>query len=114
MLATEDGWPCNRICDKPKNQTDECDCGWVDQSEPALAERWTRLRGRPTLYLGECDVATRGGPQWLKKIGQYGKKATEGMEFMTTGFANHNDAWVLRNSTARAYLRRWLANVFRA
>jgi hypothetical protein len=30
------------------------------------------------------------------------------MEFMTTGFANHNDAWVLRNSSARTYMRAWL------
>ena len=88
------------------------DCGWVDSTQPALDARWDRLGGRPMLYLGECAVATQGGPEWLKKIGQYGTHATSGMEFMTTGFANHNDAWVLRNSSARTYLRQWLANVF--
>lgn len=76
-----------------------------------LGERWARLGGRPTLYLGECAVATEGGPAWLAKIGQNGTAATRGMEFRTTGFANHNDAWVLRNSSARAYLRQWLARV---
>ena len=90
------------------------DCGWVDSgedaanSEAALQARWTRLGGRPTLYLGECAVATAEGPVWLQKIGQNGTKATSGMEFMTTGWANHNDAWVLRNSSARTYLRQWL------
>lgn len=76
-----------------------------------LGERWARLGGRPTLYLGECAVATEDGPAWLSKIGQNGTAATRGMEFRTTGFANHNDAWVLRNSSARAYLRQWLARV---
>jgi hypothetical protein len=85
------------------------DCGWVDQdNHTALQERWTRLGGRPTLYLGECAVATSEGPLWLKTIGQNGTHATSAMEFMTTGFANHNDAWVLRNSTARTYMRQWL------
>ena len=40
-----------------------------------------------------------------------GTQAVSGMEFMTTGWANHNDAWVLRNSTARTYMREWLARV---
>jgi hypothetical protein len=88
------------------------DCGWVDNSQPALGQRWKRLGGRPTLYLGECAVATEEGPQWLRKIGQWGTKATSKMEFRTTGFANHNDAWVLRNSSARLYLRQWLTRVF--
>merc|ERR1719272_778559 len=43
------------------------DCGWVDMKQPALGERWTRLGGRPTLYLGECAVATEKGPRWLAK-----------------------------------------------
>ena len=33
------------------------------------------------------------------------------MEFRTTGWANHNDAWVLRNSSARTYLQSWLDKV---
>ena len=40
-----------------------------------------------------------------------GTHATSGMEFMTTGWANHNDAWVLRNSSARTYMRSWLARL---
>ena len=70
----------------------DADCGWVDMKQPALGQRWDRLAGRPTLYLGECAVATKSGPEWLEKIGQNGTHATSGMEFMTTGFANHNDA----------------------
>jgi len=57
-------------------------------------------------------VATEDGPKWLEKIGENGTHATSGMEFMTTGFANHNDAWVLRNSSARAYMRSWLTELF--
>ena len=87
------------------------DCGWVDHNKTAMLERWRRLDGRPTLYLGECDVATRGGEAYLKEIGLNGSSAVAGMEFRTTGFANHNDAWVLRNSSARAYLRSWLRKV---
>ena len=86
-------------------------CGWVDHNKTAMLERWRRLDGRPTLYLGECDVATRGGEAYLKEIGLNGSSAVAGMEFRTTGFANHNDAWVLRNSSARAYLRSWLRKV---
>jgi fermentation-respiration switch protein FrsA (DUF1100 family) len=93
------------------------DCGWVDQgdtvanSDQALHDRWERLDGRPMLYLGECAVATEDGPAWLTKLGLNGSHATSGMEFMTTGWANHNDAWVLRNSTARTYMRQWLKRV---
>ena len=88
------------------------DCGWVDGGDAAaLARRWARLAGRPMLYLGECAVATEGGPAWVRKIGMNGSQAVAGMEFMTTGWANHNDAWVLRNSSARTYLRQWLARV---
>ena len=88
------------------------DCGWVDQGDnQALAMRWARLKGRPCLSLGACAVATEGGPAWLEKIGINGTRAVSGMEFMTTGWANHNDAWVLRNSTARTYMREWLARV---
>lgn len=88
------------------------DCGWVDQdNRSALEARWARLGGRPVLYFGECAVATEGGPAWLASLGLNGSAATQHMEFMTTGFANHNDAWVLRYSTARGYMRAWLARV---
>ena len=87
------------------------DCGWVDDVLPAAEERWARLGGRPTLYLGECAVATQEGPAWLAKLGLNGSAAVSKMEFRTTGWANHNDAWVLRNSSARAYLRGWLDKV---
>ena len=87
------------------------DCGWVDGSNAsALGARWQRLAGRPMLALGECDVATAGGPWWLQHIGQSKSAAVANVEFRTTGFVNHNDAWILRNSTARSYTRAWLAN----
>ena len=87
------------------------DCGWVDDVLPSAKERWARLGGRPTLYLGECAVATQRGPTWLAKLGLNGSAAVSKMEFRTTGWANHNDAWVLRNSSARTYLRSWLDKV---
>ena len=80
-------------------------------SSKALIERWERLAGRPMLYLGECGVATQGGPAWLAHLGLNGSEAVRGMEFHTTGFANHNDAWVLRNSSARSLMRSWLLRV---
>ena len=88
------------------------DCGWVDGERAALLARWKRMAGRPVLYLGECAVATEEGPVWLKKLGLNGSDAVRGMEFMTTGWANHNDAWVLRNSSARTYMRQWLVKLF--
>jgi hypothetical protein len=62
------------------------DCGWVDPDtgadpDAALVQRWARLKGRPVLYLGECDVATRGGPLWLENIGMNGTEAVARMEF---------------------------------
>ena len=48
------------------------DCGWVDDVLPAAEARWARLAGRPTLYLGECAVATQEGPAWLAKLGLNG------------------------------------------
>ena len=89
------------------------DCGWVDDVLPTAKERWARLGGRPTLYLGECAVATQEGPAWLAKLGINGSAAVSKMEFRTTGWANHNDAWVLRNSSARTYLRSWLDKVLK-
>jgi len=51
------------------------------------------------LSMGECDVATVGGPDWLGHIGQAGSSAVANVQFRSTGFLNHNDAWILRNSS---------------
>ena len=31
--------------------------------------------------------------------------------FMSTGFCNHNDQWILRPSKARSAIREWLSNL---
>lgn len=82
------------------------DCGWVDAADfSALARRYERLKGRAVLYSGECNVATQAGPAFLAGIEQRG---AANFTFLSTGFANHNDAWVLRPSAARDAMRRWL------
>ena len=73
----------------------------------AYSARYRRLRSRPQLVIGECCVATEGGPAFLEKAGVL--NTTGNFTFMTTGYANHNDAWILRPTPARDALRDWLA-----
>ena len=73
-------------------------------------ERLKRLRGRPQFICaegGDTNKPSLGGTeQFLKSTG-----IEAPFTFMSTGFRNHNDAWVLRPSPARAALRKWLHDV---
>jgi len=67
--------------------------------------RLRRLNGRPQLICGESNNAfeTRN---WIRSTG-----ITGNFTYVPTGFRNHNDAWVLRPSPARAQLREWLRQI---
>jgi hypothetical protein len=76
----------------------------------ALA-RLHRLHGRPQFI---CDeVSDPNSPLRLDTTRDYLKTAgiPGHYTFSSTGFRNHNDAWVLRPSPARTKLRRWLHRV---
>ncbi|MBG88165.1 MAG: hypothetical protein CMO80_14855 [Verrucomicrobiales bacterium] len=67
--------------------------------------RLVRLNGRPQFICDEGNnaQATRAYLQGLMNM--------ETMTIMGTGFRNHNDAWLLRPSSARRALREWLGKV---
>ena len=67
--------------------------------------RLKRLGERPQFICGEDDnaVATE---KYLKPLLPDAK-----LTFLSTGFRNHNDAWILRPSPAREQARQWLAKI---
>ena len=77
------------------------------KSDRAAAKvRLARLGERPQFVLHEGDGAS-ATEKYLRESGiDIGK-----IEFMSTGFRNHNDAWILRPSKAREALRKWLREV---
>jgi hypothetical protein len=73
--------------------------------------RLLRLNGRPQFI---CDeVSDAASPLRLDATREYlhGTGVPGNFTFASTGFRNHNDAWVLRPSSARSKLRRWLGRV---
>ena len=77
---------------------------------PAALVRLKRLQGRPQFI---CHEQGAGEESPLAATSQYlGETAVKGeFTFQSTGFRNHNDAWVLRPSPARIALRNWLTQV---
>jgi hypothetical protein len=74
----------------------------------ALA-RLQRLRGRPQFICGEGTNAEET-ERYLRETGFWEKDL---FSRATTGFRNHNDAWILRPCAARTRLREWLREVLR-
>ncbi len=72
-------------------------------SDPQSAQqRLKRLSGRPQFICHE-GTGVSGTQKFLDSTGIEGK-----FIFQATGFRNHNDAWLLRPSTARKEMRKWL------
>lgn len=67
-------------------------------------KRLERLGTRPQFICGEGSVASVRAYLEAEKPGG-------NFTFATTGFRNHNDAWVLRPSETREKLRAWLRQV---
>lgn len=66
--------------------------------------RLQRLGNRPQFILRECDGGMDSTRKYLESMGS----GMEHLTFMSTGFRNHNDAWILRPSKAREAVRKWL------
>jgi hypothetical protein len=80
--------------------------GYPGADRAAAKKRLRRLGNRPQFI---CQEKTTGRTSlaatraYLKTTGFSGS-----FTFQSTGFRNHNDAWLLRPSPARATLRQWL------
>jgi hypothetical protein len=72
--------------------------------------RLARLAGRPQLI---CSESSSGGVGAVTSTQEYLR--TTGVEgeftFLSTGFRNHDDAWLLRPGPARSQLRAWVDEV---
>ena len=86
-------------------QPEDVDWPYPDAGPPASYERLRRLGSRPQFVVSELDVATSMTEPYVRAAG-FDVNAT----FMSTGFCNHNDKWVLRPSAARTALRKWWAD----
>jgi hypothetical protein len=80
--------------------------GYPGSDRAAAKKRLRRLGNRPQFI---CQEKTTGRTSlaatraYLKTTGFSGS-----FTFQSTGFRNHNDAWLLRPGPARAALRQWL------
>ena len=86
--------------------------GWPypGAKRPAALVRLKRLGGRPQFI---CHENGSGLSSPLAAASQYlgGTNVKGNFTFQSTGFCNHNDAWVLRPSPGRIALRKWLSEV---
>jgi hypothetical protein len=78
---------------------------YPDSDEAAASIRFARAKGRPLFVCGEESNADQTR-LWMET--HYEPEKVRGITFRSTGFRNHNDAWILRPSETRAEARRWL------
>lgn len=86
--------------------------GWPfpDCDRASARERLNRLNGRPQFICQEVmpeNQQSRSLAAIRKMIEASGVQAP--FTFMSTGFRNHNDVWILRPSPTRDALRAWVA-----
>ena len=76
---------------------------------PTVLERLKRLGARPQFICHEADEKER----YLERAKTYLEHSgiAGDFTFESTGFRNHNDAWLLRPSAARDHLRDWVSRV---
>jgi hypothetical protein len=80
-------------------------------SDPeSAAQRFARARARPLFVCGE-EANAEQTRVWMEN--RYGAEAVRAVKFWSTGFRNHNDAWILRPSPAREAARLWLRETVR-
>ncbi len=84
--------------------------GYPGADRQAAIQRLKRLGDRPQLICHEWTpnprISVAATDAYLAATGVEGA-----FTFLETGFCNHNDAWTLRPSPARAALRGWLDKV---
>lgn len=78
---------------------------YPDADRASALTRLKRLGERPQFICGEGDNAAET-EKYLKPLLPDAK-----LTFLSTGFRNHNDAWILRPSPARDQARQWLAKL---
>ncbi len=91
----------------PYSHYDGVRTGWPypGADRASARRRLARLKGRPQFICGEGDNSGQTA-RYLREL-----EVGDGITIRSTGFRNHNDAWVLRPSPARRALRKWLAEV---
>ena len=67
--------------------------------------RLKRLNGRPQFICGEKNQVE----DTRRYLGQHASNSN--LTFASTGFRNHNDAWILRPSKTREQLQTWLQSI---
>jgi len=97
----------------PYSVYDGTGTGWSypDWQPSHAAERLKRLGSRPQFICDEIsspdsNVDLKSTREMFRRYG-----VTGNFTFCSTGFHNHDDAWVLRPSPARTRLRKWLDGV---
>ena len=71
----------------------------------AALRRFARLNSRPQFICGEAKQIEETRRFLEPQV------STANLTFVSTGFRNHNDAWLLRPSKARQQMRTWLQTV---
>jgi hypothetical protein len=83
---------------------------YQDWGKEATYKRLERLNGRAQFICSESDtIAGASLANTMNYLRSTGINAP--FTFTETGFCNHNDAWVLRQSPARTLLRQWLKQI---
>lgn len=72
----------------------------------AAVRRLERLNNRPQFICGESNQVDE-----TRRFIEEHASSSANLTFASTGFRNHNDAWILRPSQARRDLRTWLQTV---
>ena len=80
---------------------------YPDSDAASAAVRLKRLQGRPQFICGERDQIE----ETRKYLASFDLKH---ITFVSTGFRNHSDQWILRPSPTRDRLREWLSEVVRS
>jgi hypothetical protein len=84
--------------------------GYPGADRRSARRRLQRLKGRPQFLCHEITTDRRVALSATRAFLQ-ASKVEAPFTFMETGFRNHNDAWILRPSPARAALRKWVGEV---
>ena len=82
--------------------------GYPGADRQSALNRLRRLGDRPQFICQEVSVGQTNldaTQNYLEATGVKGR-----FTFQSTGFRNHNDAWLLRPSLSRSKLRKWLGN----
>lgn len=85
-----------------------------ETDKESAKRRMSRLGKRPQFVCAESNWLEKNGQleatrKWILSVKPKGE-----FTFRSTGFRNHNDAWVLRPSPARKSLRSWLKSTIDA